>query len=158
MNVVFLDFDGVVNTPWWSRDENGDLKCKYNFPFDGKVNNWQAVQWVSEFCEKYNYSIVISSTWRKEGFEICADCLIKGGLRPKVDIVGRTPDLWDKPRGDEITSWLKSHPEVTGYLIFDDDSDMTVYMDRLIKCDSVVGFTQREFNFAKTLHEAFNNR
>ena len=71
MNVVFLDFDGVVNTPWWSRDESGDLKCKYNFPFDGKVNNWQAVQWVSEFCEKYNYDIVISSTWRKEGLKVC---------------------------------------------------------------------------------------
>ena len=28
------------------------------------------------------------------------------------------------PRGKEIQQWLDEHPEVTNYVIFDDDSDM----------------------------------
>jgi hypothetical protein len=158
MNVIFLDFDGVVNIPMWNRDENGKMKCRYNLPDDGSVNDFQAVQWVSEFCEKYKYSIVISSTWRSDGLEMCEGYLRARGLRKYVNVIGCTPDLWDKRRGDEITSWLNEHPNVTGYLIFDDECDMTIHMDRLVKCDTVVGFTLREFNQAKTLHDAFNKR
>lgn len=156
MNVIFLDFDGVVNTPWWSRDENGGYICKYNFPCDGKVNNCQAVQWVSEFCEKFNYSIVISSTWRMDGLKKCSEYLLKAGLRKSIEILGITPDLISKPRGCEISLWLKNHQEVEKFLIFDDDDDMMNLADKLVKCDTVVGFTQREFNEARTLHEAFN--
>lgn len=57
MNVVFLDYDGVVNTPMLGDD--GIECCCY--PDDNKVNNVQAVQLVSDFCLKYDYSIVVSS-------------------------------------------------------------------------------------------------
>lgn len=158
LNVLFLDFDGVVNTPQWYIDTDGKYKCKYNFPSDRKVNNWQAVQWVSEFCEKYNYKIVISSTWRKDGFKVSKDCLINGGLRKSIEIIGITPVTYDRPRGEEISGWLLENPDATNYLIFDDDSDMGKHLDRLVKCDSVIGFGMREFNTAITLHDAFNNK
>ena len=61
--VVFLDYDqdGVVNTSMW----NGKgTRCTYNFPSDNKVNNFQAVQWLSEACQKFHYDIVVTSTWR----------------------------------------------------------------------------------------------
>jgi len=153
MNVVFLDYDGVVNIPLWYYDDSNKLLCTYNYPEDGKVNSWQAVQWVSEFCERFDYSIVISSSWRSDSNY--QDCLRNGGLRKNIEIIGRTP-IFHKERGDEITAYLKNHPEVTGYLIFDDDSDMTTHMDKLVKCDGVVGFTLREYQQAVMLHQAFN--
>ena len=56
LNVVFLDYDGVVNTPMWEL-RDGKWKYRHHQTYDGKVNNQQAVQWVSEFCEKYGYDI-----------------------------------------------------------------------------------------------------
>jgi hypothetical protein len=73
-----------------------------------------------------------------------------------VEVIGNTPDLYDSKRGDEISAYLKEHPEVTNYLIFDDDADMTIHMNRLVKCDGLVGFTLREYTHAETLHNAFN--
>jgi hypothetical protein len=156
MNIVFLDFDGVVNIPYWQKDENGKLRSRFNFPRDGIVNSYQAVQWVSEFCERYNYSIVVSSTWRMGKFDY-RKCLYDSGLREHIKVLGATPVIWDADRGDEITEYLKQHPEIENYLIFDDDEDMTVHMDRLVKCDGVVGFTLREYNYAESFHFAFNN-
>lgn len=45
--VIFLDYDGVVNTPMWDTDGK---HCSYAHPGDNKVNNFQAVQWLSEAC------------------------------------------------------------------------------------------------------------
>lgn len=156
MRVIFLDFDGVVNTPMWE-NRNGKLRCGYGFPKDGKVNNWQAVQWVSEFCQEFGYSIVVSSTWRKDGWETCERCLKNGGLREGIDVVGVTPVSKTGYRGEEIKAWLCAHPDVDGFLIFDDDEDMEPFPDRLVKCRGDVGFMMDEHTRAKMLHDAFNS-
>jgi hypothetical protein len=155
MNVIFLDFDGVVNIPSWYKTEGGKFKCCYNFPRHGCVNSFQACQWVSEFCEKHNYKIVISSTWRSDGLKKCIQYLRNGGLRSSIEVIDITPKFEFMPRGDEITAWLEKHSDVKNYLIFDDDSDMTQHMDRLVQCDGVVGFTMNEFNQAEILYRKF---
>jgi hypothetical protein len=155
MRVVFLDFDGVVNTPWWEVKDGKLVSC-FAFPEDGKVNNWQAVQWVCDFCSKYGYKVVISSTWRTDGLDTCIRCLKNGGWWDSVEIVGATPVL-HTDRGDEISAWLYEHPEVKEYLIFDDDEDMTVHMNRLVKCRTSAGFLLDEYLLAESLHKAFNN-
>ena len=155
MKVIFLDYDGVVNMPAWSYKDEDGWTCGFNFPEDNMVNNLQAVQWLSEFCQRYDYSIVVSSTWRTDSNY--KECLINAGLRDGIEILGRTPGLgFGAMRGDEISAWLKDHPEVDGYLIFDDDSDMTVHMDRLVKTRTDIGFMEMEFIQAIQLHEAFN--
>lgn len=149
MKVIFLDYDGVVNTPMWEL-RAGKWICSFAFPKDNTVNNPQAVQWVSEFCENYGYSIVVSSTWRhKDNYK---ECLINGGLREGIKILGKTPYVRCGHRGDEISQWLEQHPDVDQYLIFDDDTDMTIHKDRLVKCDTSVGFLEREFERAEELH------
>ena len=150
MNVVFLDYDGVVNTPMW--DSTGE-HCRYNSSFDNRVNNFQAVQWVSEFCQKYGYSIVVTSTWRFDSNY--KDCLINGGLRDGVQILGKVPHLLDAERGEEIQKYLDNHPEVDKFLIFDDDSDMGNLVNHLIKTDTTVGFSMTCFNAAVELHNKF---
>ncbi len=139
--ICFLDYDGVVNTPMWN--EKG-TKCTYNFPSDNKVNNFQAVQWLSEACQKFHYDIVVTSTWRWDANY--KECLINGGLREGIEILGRTSELRDQPRGAEIKAYLDAHPEIKYYVIIDDDSDMLhEQMDHFIKTDYRIGFTLREF-------------
>lgn len=149
MNVVFLDYDGVVNTPMW--DEEGK-HCSFAFPQDNKVNNFQCVQWVSEFCQKFGYSIVVSSTWRLDSNY--KECLINGGLRDGIEILGRTEHLYST-RGYEIKKYLEQHPEIEYFLIFDDDADMDELIDHLIECDASIGFGRNEYHKAERLHEHF---
>jgi hypothetical protein len=160
MNVIFLDYDGVVNTPMWNED---GTRCRYNFPKDNKVNNFQAVQWVSEFCQKYGYSIVVSSTWRMDSNY--KECLVNGGLRAGIEILGRTEickDVKDSytgiyvTRGVEIEQYLEQHPEVDEYLIFDDDDGLWEYqIEHLVLTDGTAGFTMNDFNKAVRLHRKF---
>ena len=143
--VIFLDYDGVVNTPMWN---DKGTHCSYNFPSDGKVNNFQAVQWISECCQKFHYDIVVTSTWRmKDNYK---DCLINGGLRPGIEILGRTEDLWhqdhDTCRGDEIAKYLADHPEINYYMIVDDEDDMLPEQkDHFIQTNGDVGFSLADF-------------
>lgn len=151
MNVVFLDYDGVVNTPMWTH-RSGKWVCLYNFPDDNRVNNLQAVQWVSEFCEKYGYSIVVTSTWRYD--DNYKECLIKGGLRDGIKILGCTTVMRGWARGQEISQWLSEHPDTESYLVFDDDL-IPEHKDRQVLCRSSAGFREEEFYKAETIH---NNR
>ena len=116
--VVFLDYDGVVNVPMWN---DKGTSSRYNFPSDGKVNNFQAVQWLSEACQKFHYDIVVTSTWRSHANY--KECLINGGLRDGIQILGKTVSLSyehpypEKTRGWEIKKYLEEHPEIKYYVI-----------------------------------------
>lgn len=152
MNIVFLDYDGVVNTPQWQHID-GKWICRYSFPSDNKVNDTQALQWVSEFCEKYDYSIVVSSTWRYN--DNYKECLRNAGLRNCIKVLGKTPISLGHGRGDEIGQWLSEHPDIQNYLIFDDDSDMGEHIGHLVKCTSSAGFREEEFKEAEKLHKKY---
>ena len=153
MNVVFLDYDGVVNTPMW---DNDGKHCRFNFPSDNKVNNFQCVQWLSEFCEKFNYCIVVTSTWRMD--ENYIDCLKNGGLRDGIEIVGKTPVINGAHRGAEIRAFLDAHHEITNFIIIDDEDDMDDLVDHLILCDTNTGFGCSKFFEARELHEKLSSR
>jgi hypothetical protein len=150
MNVLFLDYDGVVNTIIWN--ENG-TKADYNHPYHGKVNNFQAVQWVSEFCQKYDYKIVVTSTWRlKENYK---ECLIAGGLRDGIEILGCT-GRHSLGRGAEIKDYLSKHPDISQYLVADDENAFEGYPDileRFVQCNHNGGFNYEEFHLACYLHK-----
>lgn len=143
--VLFLDYDGVVNTPMW--DEKG-TKCRYNFPEDNKVNNFQAVQWISKFCQEWDFAIVVTSTWRTD--DNWRECLINGGLREGIEILGRTEDLWHEykqvTRGYEVKKWLEEHSEVEHFYIIDDCDDfLPEQKEFLIEPNPNVGFNMGDF-------------
>lgn len=142
MNVLFLDYDGVVNTPMWEIID-GKPKCRYNFARDNKVNNYQACQWISEFCEMFDYKIVVTSTWRFS--DNYADCLRNGGLRDSVEIIGKTRSVFSGSRSDEITAYLIEHPEVERYIIIDDDI-VNGFGDHFINCTQDCGFNISDFD------------
>lgn len=149
INVLFLDYDGVVNTPMWNED---GTHCSFATRV---VNNFQACQWVSEFCKKYNFKIVVTSTWRVS--DDYKEALYKGGLRQSIEVIDRTPIL-RTIRGDEIQAWLDMHPETDKFIIVDDDTDMGNLKDHLLKTDSCVGFTMRSFAKIEKLYKNLYER
>ena len=152
--ILFLDYDGVVNTPMWN--EKG-TKVSYGFPQDGKVNNFQAVQWVSAFCRKCNFALVVTSSWREEGDY--RECLIGGGLREDIAIAGALPMDDAKSRGELIRDYLFSHPEVKFYLIADDEEDLLPeQLPHLVKTDPHYGFLEPEYKRSIELYVKFKSR
>lgn len=124
--VIFLDIDGVltsVRTGWYN--------------FDIYATNY--LRWV---CEKSGAKIVISSTWRynhgKEFWkEIFGDFLHDDFKTPDLK---RHKNGNDIIRGDEIKDWLDRHPEISKYIILDDDADMLEeQMPNLLQTDSMNG-------------------
>ena len=107
--ICFLDYDGVVNTPMWNAE---GTVCSYGFPKQGKVNNFQAVQWLSEACQKFGYDIVVTSTWRLH--DNYKDCLINGGLRAGMGYCGTSSIESLKLNGKFVkisaASLKESHP------------------------------------------------
>ena len=104
MKVIFLDYDGVVNTPIW--DDRGNID--HNYPSDGKVNNYQAIMWLNHLIWRTNAKIVVSSTWR-----YCCndtsyqDCLYNAGLSKEIEIIGCTKWFGSETRTEEIKKYLK---------------------------------------------------
>jgi hypothetical protein len=121
--IIFLDFDGVLNSSRFVKD----LGEKWTMNEIDPV----AVQRLNKIVEATGAKIVISSTWRilsslDELKKIIAD---NGG---RVDIIGETPDLgWE--RGHEIQAWLDGNPGHDNFIILDDNSDMVHLTPRLIQ-------------------------
>ena len=139
MNVLFLDYDGVVNIAMW--DEKGKV-CRFNHPSDNKVNHFQAVQWISKLCQDMDLKIVVTSSWRRH--DNWKECLINGGLREGIEILGHTStDRWGE-REVVIEEYLEEHPEIEKYLIVDDEK-LIGFDGHFLQCDLNVGFSEREY-------------
>lgn len=148
MNVIFLDIlsicdtdfkcpkcecpDGVLNTPnygvqahaMWKRT-NGRFKSRDEF---GAIFDPMAVDCLEYLVHHTGAKVVVSSTWRKSGFQVMKD-LFK--FR-KIDIIGVTPVL-NALRGQEIQIWLQENKHVTNYVILDDNTDFLVdQMDHFV--------------------------
>lgn len=62
-NIIFLDFDGVVNTIYYRYYKRfKKYQMRYATSADKIVNNRQAIQWLNELYDKYPYDIVVTST------------------------------------------------------------------------------------------------
>lgn len=114
MRVVFLDIDGVLNNIA-SAAEGVDI-----IP--------EKVILVRQLCKATDAHIVISSTWRIiHSLEFLREMLYRTGLKcgsKYGQVIDVTPDSTKGHRGTEIQQWLDEHPEVTDFVILDDDSDM----------------------------------
>lgn len=165
MKVIFLDIDGVLNTLQIStkpfKTSRGQV-CRDGFYYklscdsgDLEVANEQAVMWLNKLCVETGAKIVISSTWRlcPNGFENTCKALRNTGLLDTIEIIGCTGRRYDEHinrRGAEIKDYLDLHPEISKFIILDDDSDMGELKDYLVQCNTHVGFTYIEY--AKALN------
>lgn len=110
--VVFLDIDGVLNTPnTWGKHGTAAI----NAPLVARVQY---------LCEITHASIVISSTWRRAySLSDIRGMLMERGL--DASIIGITPinkTRVHKNRQDEILEWLDLADHRGPYVVLDDDT------------------------------------
>lgn len=123
MKVIFLDFDGVLNVIPQGHD------------YYGGIFHPEFVENLRRIINETGAKLVISSSWRHGGLERMRK--MWEHRQYPGEIIGITPDLrWrtkdsdldrneDKMvRGDEIQSILDQHPQISNYVIIDDDNDM----------------------------------
>ena len=149
--IVFLDFDGVVETIYWEKDKDGTWS--YNVHKYGKeeLNNKQAIGWLNELYNKQPYDVVIDSSWRYNMTEEeLQDLLIKSGFNPDIKVIGKTPKLY-LARGIEIQRWIDDNNFKGKFIIIDDDSDMCHLLPFLVRCDCQLGFTIYDYQKALKL-------
>jgi hypothetical protein len=131
MKVLFLDVDGVLNR--WGSGQ----------PFDEEL-----VDELSRVVRISGAAVCVSSTWRK--LEAHRERLLGVLTRIGAPVVGWTPDLGSAgedgnlyiERGDEIQAWLDGHPEVSEFVILDDNDDMAHLLHRLVLTDGYTGLTR----------------
>ena len=129
MKVLFLDFDGVLNSHKWI-GANQQLFSSQQL-FMHKHVDVEAVARVEKICQATGAKIVVSSTWRRFNTLDQLQAILKDhGFTGEV--IGATPIL-SSQRGKEIEHWLREHGPIESFVIVDDDSDMVHLMDKLVQ-------------------------
>lgn len=117
--IIFLDIDGVLN----SSDFNDYVRDEFSVdPAYEDILSVGAILTVRYIADQTGAAVVMSSSWRE-----FPDAKWKATMWLNlcgVEVVDSTPILpgprqWDY-RNNEITAWLEKHPEVTNYVILDD--------------------------------------
>lgn len=123
MKVVFLDFDGVLNNDKWIHAVFASTKkyISYQERQQDEINPAK-VKLIDDFVNEFDAQIVVSSSWRITHTldELNVFLTNSGMTRKAIDV---TPRDYRGYRGAEVKAWLRAHPEVTHYVIFDDDRD-----------------------------------
>ena len=130
--IVFLDFDGVLN----SEATNQAMGTRYKFSPD-------SIKALNEILLRSRGYIVITSTWR-DNWSLRENALFlrRSGVMP-ICVLGKTPTLKDT-RGREIETWLKEVPfPVDSFAILDDRTDMEPYQPRLVLIDPLLGLDEK---------------
>ncbi len=163
MNIVFLDIDGVVNTPLLDTEPfdliNGKTKKDgfyygLAFPTDKKLYNRQALMLLNKLCIENNAKIVISSTWKVLGIDYLKELLVNSGLIDTIEVIDTTPYREDfkLTRGNEIQAYLDNHPEVDNYVILDDEDRMLPsQQEHFVKINYYVGISIPDYEYAKSI-------
>lgn len=149
--IIFLDFDGVVETIYWEKNIDGTWSLNVHKTGRRELNNKQAIGWLNELYKKVPYDIVVSSTWRiNTPVEELQNLLINSGFNPEIQVIGKTPILYQQ-RGLEIQEWIDIHKFKGKFIIIDDDSDMCHLLPLLVRCDCQLGFTIYDYQKALRL-------
>ena len=140
---LVIDFDGVLND--WAAPSAEYLDAWNNHRRD---EPWRLL--LPRLVAKVEYLatvteavVVVSSTWRRlyRWVEV-VDFLRRQGL--SVPLAGTTPEIGS--RGADITEYLRQHPDVTNYVVLDDDKAAARIPDptRFVCIDPAVGITDAD--------------
>lgn len=149
MNVIFLDFDGVLNTisEFYLSDEE---KMK---------NKERRIKILSDICEKYNCKVVIEASIKdfidEKTLKTDVDwvnAIFNLFKKYNIECIGRTPTVKKLTSNNsylpiwkeyEIRKYLFNHPEIDHYVVIDDDdakfwcgkSDLDMVKNHLVKTE-----------------------
>ena len=121
MNVIFLDFDGVLDTVHYSSMKDIERRIKV----------------LSDICSEYDCKVVIEAS-AKDAIDEKTGYIYSDWVKSifnlfdkyNIDCIGRTPNvekdnipMWKE---DEILLYLERHPEIEHYCVLDDDDTRTM--------------------------------
>lgn len=116
MKVIFLDFDGVMDTAHYDNYLNY-MELPYKDRF-GLLFDPDCVLNLSRIVDTTGAQIVVTSTWKQ--FMTYEDLLEMWHSRRLPGILaGITPNC-SRHRGDEIDAWLEENDGTVEYVIVDD--------------------------------------
>ncbi len=116
MKVIFLDFDGVLNSERFVRSWD-----QHGVPIDPS-----RITVLKRIVAATDAKIVLSTSWRSYWAPEAECCDAVGiGINTLfreygLEIFDRTPDL-HRSRELEIAAWLADHPQTENYVVLDDD-------------------------------------
>ena len=117
MKIIFLDFDGVMDTEYYDHllsEADKPISDEYGLLFDP-----ECVKNLKYIIDSTGADIVISSTWKDfMSYQEILDMWKYRGLPGFVTDV--TPSTENHKRGDEIDGWLKECHTECNYVIIDD--------------------------------------
>lgn len=165
MKVIFLDFDGVLNsTETWRKRGKG---LALGGPREGLTGGLRGldpdhVGPLNQIVQESGAKIVISSSWRLDKKLDDMDKLDELRLYLKqagaeCDVIGMTSSGAFDPvrgignssiRGYQIQEWLNDHPEVTHFVILDDSDDMVHLLPKLVQTNDRTGLERRHISEA----------
>lgn len=116
--IIFLDFDGVLNTEHYQdllQYQDKPWQDEYGAFFDPK-----AVKQLKRIIDATDADIVVESSWKYLGLDAMKE-LWKVRNLPGT-IIDITPSLLGKNKGVEIASWLSKYAKQDiRYVIIDDE-------------------------------------
>lgn len=115
MRVIFLDFDGVLNSDRYIRD------CGHT----GVVIDPSKMELLKKIVESTDARIVLTTSWREHWGTSPSECDYSGRLindifaRYGLEIYSKTPVV--RPdRENEIKQWLSDNPDTESFVVLDD--------------------------------------
>ncbi len=131
MDVIFLDFDGVIVTKNSMAKDMGETTFH---PFDK-----DCVAILNQIVKETGASVVVSSSWRVTWK---LEELNKMGKANgfEFEMISITPNLFTfenaPPRSAEINAWLKEHSEVKCFVAIDDmEEEFDGMLNHLIRTE-----------------------
>lgn len=139
-NIVFLDFDGVLNL---------DITN-----YTGGFNAKEPIANLNKFCLENEFKIVVISSWRKSlNYK---EILYESGLDKKIEILGAT-DILEKDRESEVIDYLEKHQNTNKFIILD-DGDFFKLKKYQVQTVFEKGFDNRKYQEAIELINNMNWR
>ncbi len=131
--IIFLDFDGVLNTNQWIWDHS-ERGFEHIDP--------ERVTFLNQLVDRSDALVVVSSAWRI----LYPLNELREGLAAKgfTGEIVSTTDNNGSVRGFQIQRWRETHNHTGPFVILDDSSDMAHLMPWLVKTSADHGLTGYE--------------
>lgn len=151
--IIFLDFDGVLNSRDYFIFRHYIWKIKKFFGADNLAHYRRShelsriyVRRLNKIIKKTDAYIVVSSVWRLgHTIEELREILVEKGFKYPEKLISKTGRSNDGIRGGEIQEWLDEYfPQSENFIILDDDSDMLHLMPHLVKTQFETGLTRKK--------------
>lgn len=165
--ILFLDFDGVINCIGDNSKNHKNIVI-YHDEILIDMYDQQLSKNVNILCEKFDMSIVISSTWRNHYSMVELREILNavGIYAPLVGVT--TSEILDheykdrlkvdplelsNDRGLQIKKYIESN-SVIDYIIVDDDPSAGIAdSSRFVKCNPLYGFNSEKLNESMSILE-----